>query len=136
MPAPAVILREIHRLRRFAKDLQTKIDQGPRTLKAQQARVARQEDILRQAQEGLKRLKVTIHDKEVTLRTALQQITKHEKQQNEAASKKDAPPKRAPSAKDVSKSGAPKQSKAQARAPVRRTSPRGKGSKMTLQSPN
>jgi len=43
------------------------------------------------------------------------------------ASKQADAPKRAPTAKDVSRSGAPKQSKAQARAPVRRTSPRGKG---------
>jgi predicted nucleic acid-binding Zn-ribbon protein len=89
MAAPAIILREIHRLRRFAKDLQTKIDQAPRTLKTQQGRVARQEEILRQSQDGLKHLKVSIHEKEVTLRTTLQQITKHEKQQNEAAGKKE-----------------------------------------------
>ena len=43
------------------------------------------------------------------------------------AAPKGAGPKKAPTAKDVSRSGAPKQSKAQARAPVRRTSPRGKG---------
>jgi len=89
MPGPAVLLREIHRLRRFAKDLQTKIEQAPRTLKLQQGRVTRQEEILHQAQDELKRLKVTIHDKEVTLRTTLQQITKYQKQQNEAASKKE-----------------------------------------------
>jgi predicted nucleic acid-binding Zn-ribbon protein len=89
MAGPAVILREIHRLRRFARDLQTKIEQGPRALKAQQARVGRQEEALRQAQDGLKRLKVTMHDKEVTLKTTLQQITKYEKQQNEAVSKKE-----------------------------------------------
>ncbi len=89
MPGPAVILREIHRLRRFAKDLQTQIEQAPRTLKAQQGRVSRQEEILHQAQDGLKRLKVTIHEKEVSLRTALQQITKYQKQQNEAGSKKE-----------------------------------------------
>jgi predicted nucleic acid-binding Zn-ribbon protein len=89
MAGPAIILREIHRLRRFAKDLQTKIEQAPRTLKAQQGRVSRQEEILRQAQDGLKHLKVSIHEKEVTLRTTLQQITKYEKQQNEAAGKKE-----------------------------------------------
>jgi large subunit ribosomal protein L21 len=44
-----------------------------------------------------------------------------------AASKKDAAPKKGPNMRDTAKSGAPKQSKAQARAPVRRTSPRGKG---------
>jgi large subunit ribosomal protein L21 len=44
------------------------------------------------------------------------------------ATKKAAAPKRGPpNMKDTAKSGAPKQSKAQARAPVRRTSPRGKG---------
>jgi uncharacterized protein len=89
MSGPAAILREIHRLRRFAKDLQTKIDQGPRTLRAQQGRVARQEDLLRHAQEGLKRLKVTTLEKESSHKATLQQITKYEKQQNEAASKKE-----------------------------------------------
>jgi large subunit ribosomal protein L21 len=43
------------------------------------------------------------------------------------AAKKSAAPKKAPNMRDTAKSGAPKQSKAQARAPVRRTSPRGKG---------
>jgi large subunit ribosomal protein L21 len=43
------------------------------------------------------------------------------------ASGKAAPAAKGPTARDVAKSGAPKQSKAQARAPVRRTSPRGKG---------
>jgi large subunit ribosomal protein L21 len=43
------------------------------------------------------------------------------------APKKAAAPKKGPNMRDTAKSGAPKQSKAQARAPVRRTSPRGKG---------
>ncbi len=89
MAGPIAILRELHRLRRFAADLQSRIDQAPRALKAQQARVARQEEVLRQAQEGIKRLKVTIHEKEVSLKTTLQQVAKHEKQREEAASKKE-----------------------------------------------
>jgi predicted nucleic acid-binding Zn-ribbon protein len=89
MPGPAAILREIHRLRRHAHDLQGEIDRGPRTLKAQQAKVARQQEILREAQEGLKRLKITTHEKEGALRAKVQQIGKHEKQLNEAASKKE-----------------------------------------------
>jgi len=44
-----------------------------------------------------------------------------------AAPKKAGAPKKAPNMRDTAKSGAPKQSKAQAKAPVRRTSPRGKG---------
>ena len=42
-----------------------------------------------------------------------------------AASKKAVPAGKGPTAKDVAKSGAPKQNRAQARAPVRRTAPRG-----------
>ena len=41
------------------------------------------------------------------------------------AAKKAVPAGKAPTAKDVAKSGAPKQTRAQARAPVRRTAPRG-----------
>jgi predicted nucleic acid-binding Zn-ribbon protein len=89
MSGPGVILRELHRLRRFARDLQTKIDQGPRALQVQQARAARQEELLRQAQDGLKHLKVTMHEKEVSHKSTLQQISKYERQQNEAASKKE-----------------------------------------------
>ena len=43
------------------------------------ARVARQEDLLREGQEALKRLKVKMHEKEVTLRVKHQQIANHEK---------------------------------------------------------
>jgi len=89
MPAPAATLREIHRLRRHAKDLQGRIDQQPRLQKAQQNAVVKQEENLREAQESLKHLKVTIHEKEVTLRTVQQLITKHEKQLNESTSKKE-----------------------------------------------
>jgi predicted nucleic acid-binding Zn-ribbon protein len=89
MAGPAVILRELHRLRRFARDLQTKIEQGPRTLQAQHGRVARQEEALRQAQEGLKKLKVKTHEMEVSHKTTLQQIAKYEKQQDSAAGKKE-----------------------------------------------
>jgi hypothetical protein len=89
MPASATTLREIHRLRRHAKDLQGRIDQQPRLLKARQALVAKQEENLHDAQEKVKHLKVTIHEKEVTLRTVNQQIAKHEKQLNEATSKKE-----------------------------------------------
>jgi predicted nucleic acid-binding Zn-ribbon protein len=89
MAGPGVILREIHRLRRHAKDLQDEIERGPVRLKAQQNRVAKQEEALRQAQETLKRLKVATHDKEGTLRAKYQQIAKHEKQLNEAGGKKE-----------------------------------------------
>src|SRR5262245_7788471 len=89
MAGPATILREIHRFRRHAKDLQSEIDRGPRQLKVQQAKVARQEETVREAHETLKRLKITSHEKEGQLKATLQQISKHEKQLNEAGSKKE-----------------------------------------------
>ncbi|HLJ96764.1 MAG TPA: C4-type zinc ribbon domain-containing protein [Gemmataceae bacterium] len=89
MAGPATILREIHRLRRHAKDLQAEIDRGPRLLKAQRTKVAKQEEALQGGHDTLKRLKMSSHDKEVQLKATLQQINKHENQLNEAGSKKE-----------------------------------------------
>lgn len=89
MPGPAVIFRELHRLRRFARDLQEQIDRIPRQLKIQKAKVEHQEKVQREAQDGLKKLKVAIHEKEVTLKTTHSQIAKHEKQREKAESKKE-----------------------------------------------
>jgi predicted nucleic acid-binding Zn-ribbon protein len=89
MPGLTDVFREIHRLRRYTTDLQVQIDRVPRQLKIQQAKVAHQEKLLSQGQDELKRLKVTIHEKEVSLKTAHQQIAKHRKQLNEATAKKE-----------------------------------------------
>jgi predicted nucleic acid-binding Zn-ribbon protein len=89
MAGAAVVLREIHRLRRFAKDLEKEIERNPQLVKAQHAKVTRQQDLVREGQETLKRLKVASHEKEVLLRSTVQLIAKHEKQLNEAGSKKE-----------------------------------------------
>jgi uncharacterized protein len=89
MAGPAIILREIHRLRRHAANLQSEIERMPRLLKAQEAKVARQEELVRQAQEALKRTKMDSHEKEMHLKGIEQQISKHEKQLNEATSRKE-----------------------------------------------
>jgi predicted nucleic acid-binding Zn-ribbon protein len=89
MAGPAVVFREIHRWRRNAQNLQEQLERIPRQLKAQQARVARHEEAYRQAQEAIKRLKVSVHEKEVSLKTRGTQIAKHQKQLNEAESKKE-----------------------------------------------
>jgi predicted nucleic acid-binding Zn-ribbon protein len=89
MAGPATILREIHRLRRHAKDLQSELERGPRLLKAQQGKIARQEEAVREAHDTLKRLKMTCHEKEGQLKVTLQQISKHEQQLNQAGSKKE-----------------------------------------------
>jgi predicted nucleic acid-binding Zn-ribbon protein len=89
MYGPGQSLREIHRLHRLTKGLQEEIDRTPRQLKAQQAKVARQEEIHREAQEAVKKLKVVIHEKEVSIKTTHAQIAKHQKQLNEAGGKKE-----------------------------------------------
>jgi uncharacterized protein len=89
MPGPGEIIRELHRLRRHAKELQEQIDRGPRVAQAQQAKVVRQEEVLRQAQEEIKHLKVKSHEKELTLKTTLDMVAKYEKQRNETTLKKE-----------------------------------------------
>jgi predicted nucleic acid-binding Zn-ribbon protein len=89
MAGPATILREIHRLRRHAKDLQDEIDRRPRVLKAQLTKVTRQEELLHEAQEEIKRLKMAGLERESLLKATLAQILKHEKQLNESTSKKE-----------------------------------------------
>jgi predicted nucleic acid-binding Zn-ribbon protein len=89
MPGPAVVIREVHRLRKLARDLQEQLDRGPRQLKIQHAKVAHRETLLREEQDAIKKLKVGTHEKEVSLKTAHNQIAKYQKQLSEAASKKE-----------------------------------------------
>jgi predicted nucleic acid-binding Zn-ribbon protein len=83
------ILRELHRLRRHAKNLQDEIERLPRLLRAQQARVARQEELLHEAHEILKKKRVATHEKEVSRRAVEEQKAKYEKQRNEATTRKE-----------------------------------------------
>jgi predicted nucleic acid-binding Zn-ribbon protein len=89
MTAPGAILREIHRLRKNAKDLQAKIELGPRQLKAQQDKVTRHEQLLKEAQDRLKHLKVHTHEKEVSLKSTDQTVKKYEGQLSGIMSKKE-----------------------------------------------
>jgi len=89
MPGPAAILRELHRLHRHAEDLRTQINRGPQTVKAHQEKTTKLEELLHQAQDSIKKLKVTLHDKEVSLKAQQQVVAKHEKQLNEVTSRKE-----------------------------------------------
>jgi predicted nucleic acid-binding Zn-ribbon protein len=88
MPGPATLLRELHRLRRHLRDLQAELERAPRTLKARQAKLAHEEEAFKAAQEGLKHLKVSIHEKEVSLKSTHQQLQKFERQLDEAVTNK------------------------------------------------
>jgi predicted nucleic acid-binding Zn-ribbon protein len=81
-------LREIHRLRRHARDLQQEIDRGPYQLKAHRAKAARVEEAFRAAQDELKKLKVATHENEVTLKSTHGQIAKYERQLDDVTDKK------------------------------------------------
>jgi hypothetical protein len=61
MPGPAATLRELHRLHRHAEDLRTQINRGPQTIKAHQDKTAKQQELLQQAQESIKKFKITLH---------------------------------------------------------------------------
>jgi uncharacterized protein len=89
MAGPASLLREIHRLRRFARDLQEQIDRIPRQRKAYQAKLAKAEQSLREEQEAVKRLKVTASDKEKQLKAKGELIERYSRQLNDAHSKKE-----------------------------------------------
>lgn len=81
-------LREIHRLRRHARDLQSELDRGPIQVKARRAVAAKAADAFKQAQDDLKKLKVKTHENEVTFKTTTQQIEKYERQKSEAGEAK------------------------------------------------
>ena len=79
MATPAHILKDIHRLKRHIKDLEGKLEQGPKAHRAHQLKVVQAEEALHKAQDGVKQLKVKIHDKEVSVKAVQQNIDKLEK---------------------------------------------------------
>src|SRR5262245_26068867 len=89
MPNIVETLRKLHRLRNLIRERQEQIAEGPSLLSAAQSRLTRAETDLKDAQAGLKHLKVEVHEKETTLKATHQQIAKYEKQRETAASKKE-----------------------------------------------
>jgi len=88
MPGVAEFLREIHRLRRHAREMQQEIDRAPVVLRAHKAKKEKAEASAAEAHDAFKKLKVATHEKEVTLKTAIQQIAKYEKQLDEVTDMK------------------------------------------------
>lgn len=89
MAEVGALLKELHRLRSHLHELQTRLDQGPKSLQAQKNKVAVQEAALKAAQDEIKKLKMSIHEKELSVKTTLGQIAKYEKQVESAANKKE-----------------------------------------------
>ena len=89
MTGTAPKLKELHRLRRHIKDLESKIEQAPKQLQLQQNKLAKQQDAFKQAQDALKQLALQIREKELAVKTTEQLIARHEKQMDAAANKKE-----------------------------------------------
>src|SRR5581483_11498712 len=83
------ILKELHRLRRHLRDLQTEIDLGPRVMKIQQQKLAAEEQAHTDAHETLKRLKIQQKEDEVSLKETEQRLLKLQADMNMAGSKKE-----------------------------------------------
>jgi predicted nucleic acid-binding Zn-ribbon protein len=89
MPGPASLFREIHRLRRYAHDVQEHLDRIPRQRKVHQARIQKREDDLRTTRELIKKLELTARDREKDLKSRQTQLRRYEEQTNAVSSKKE-----------------------------------------------
>jgi predicted nucleic acid-binding Zn-ribbon protein len=89
MAGPAPLFREIHRLRRHAHNLQEQLDRIPRQRKIHQDRLAKKEQELRDLQEAIKKLKLTAAEREKSLKSKLEQITRYQQQLNDVTGKKE-----------------------------------------------
>src|SRR6516165_5365793 len=83
MPGPADLFREIHRLRKFAQEMQDFLGRAPRQLQIQKAKAVHQEQLHKDEVEAIKKLKVGIHEKEVELKGAHAQIARYQQQLND-----------------------------------------------------
>ncbi len=83
------LLRECHRLRKHIKALQEEIDRGPRVLKAQQNRLAGEEQAHQAHHDNIKKLKLKQRDDEGTLKETETRLIKLAEQLNSAGNSKE-----------------------------------------------
>lgn len=89
MSGTATLMREIHRLRRFSRELQEQLERIPRQRRAYQGKQATREQALREEQEAIKKLKVLANDKEKQLKSKGDLMDRYTRQQTEITSKKE-----------------------------------------------
>ncbi len=82
-------LRECHRLRIHLKALQEEIDRGPRVLKAQQARLAQQQQAHKDHHDAITKLKLKQREEEGTLKQTEVRLAKLESQLTSTANQKE-----------------------------------------------
>jgi len=82
-------LRELHRIHRQLTDLRSRIDRGPRQIKAGEASVRKLELEVEQAKESLKRARVTADDKQLQLKSREDRVEELRTKLNGANSNKE-----------------------------------------------
>jgi predicted nucleic acid-binding Zn-ribbon protein len=85
----ALRFRELHHLLSHAANLRSELERGPKTLQLYKDRLTKQEQEIKDYQEGTRKLKVGILEKESALKAKNQQIEKYEGQVNSVNSKKE-----------------------------------------------
>jgi uncharacterized protein len=83
------LLKEIHRLRRHLRELQTEIDEGPRVLQIEQERLDSEKQAHQDAYDTLKKLKLKQKEDEVSLKATESRLQKLAADMNLAGSKKE-----------------------------------------------
>ncbi|MBL8792284.1 MAG: hypothetical protein JNM56_00110 [Planctomycetia bacterium] len=89
MPTAVAILRDLHRLRTHAKNLQDDIARLPKQLQVQQNKVKAKETALKDTQDKITKLKLLVKEKEGKLKDTHQNITKYQKQLETVATAKE-----------------------------------------------
>lgn len=103
-PVPT-LLKEIHRLRKFLRDLQSEIDLGPRVAKIRQQTLAAAEQTHKDAYDTIKKLKLKQKDDEGTLKQTETRLEKLAFELNGASSKKEFDAKQTEIANATTKKG-------------------------------
>src|SRR4051812_10689215 len=88
MPTLSELFRNIHRLRRHARDLQAEMDRGPLQLKARQNHATKQAAAVQMAKDALKKKQVAVLDLESTLKSTHEILQKYTRQLNEVTDPK------------------------------------------------
>jgi uncharacterized protein len=84
-----MMLKELHRLRRHLRELQTELDLGPRVMKAQQDKLATEKAAHQSAHDAILRLKLKLKEDEISLQQVEMTLAKHQAHLNSAGSQKE-----------------------------------------------
>jgi predicted nucleic acid-binding Zn-ribbon protein len=83
------LLRDLHVYLLRLKELREQAELGPRKLRVQQLKIDQHQKQVQDALDAVKHLKVTLHEKEVTLKSSQQKMDRHRQQLEQITAKKE-----------------------------------------------